>query len=73
MAVAAERSDSEVQARLAAGFAGLAGFVGVGSGAFGFHGLPRMLRAMGRGDLEKWERCSQKIWNIGVHYSLRRW
>lgn len=66
MAVAAERSDAEVQARLAAGFAGLAGCVGVGSGAFGFHGLPRMLRAMGRGDLEKW----QKIWNIGVHYSL---
>ena len=37
--------------------------MGVGSGAFGFHGLPRMLRAMGRGDLEKW-----KILNIGVHY-----
>eukprot|EP00793_Prasinoderma_coloniale_P002314 PRCOL_00002822-RA len=52
--------------RLALGFAGLAGAVGVGSGAFGFHGLRRMLSARGRTDLERW----QKIWEIGVQYSL---
>ena len=47
---------------------GLAGALGVASGAFGFHGLGRMLRARGEGE----ERVRQlsRIWNTGVNYSL---
>jgi len=48
--------------------AGVTGALGVGCGAFGFHGLPRLLRAWGKPAAEVERKLLE--WRIAVQYNL---
>ena len=48
--------------------AGVTGALGVGCGAFGFHGLPRLLRAWGKNAVEVERKLLE--WRIAVQYNL---